>query len=71
MISNELANLADWITGYTSRNEPIPVHAAACLAQTLMDLSERAQQMELIPFRLHSPEVQLPFKQKRKNSDVY
>ena len=71
MISQDLANLADWVAGYPRRDEPIHVHAAARLAQALMDLSERAQQMELTPFRLHSPEVSLAFKRKRRTNDVY
>ena len=67
MLSNDLANAADWIAGHVRRNERISVHAAACLAQQLMDLSARAEQLEIAPLRLHSPEVSLPFR-KRANA---
>ena len=66
MISTELANAADWLAGHVRRNEPIQVHAAACLAQQLMDLSARAEQLEIAPLRLNSPEVSLPFKPKAR-----
>ena len=64
MLSNDLALAADWIAGHVRRNERISVHAAACLAQQLMDLSARAEQMEIAPLRLNSPEVALGFKRK-------
>jgi hypothetical protein len=69
MISTDLANTADWIAGHVRRNEPVPVHAAACLAQQLMDLSARAQQLEIAPLRLNSPEVALGFG-KRDDRDL-
>ena len=68
MLSNDLAAAADWIAGHVRRDEPIPVHAAACLAQSLMDLAARAEQMEILPFRLSSPEVSLGFKRKRASA---
>jgi hypothetical protein len=71
MLSTDLANTADWLAGYVRRNEPIPVQAAATLAQNLMDFTARAEQLELVPFRLDSPEVALGFKKKRSTGDVY
>jgi hypothetical protein len=70
MLSIDLSNLADWVAGHAQRNEPLTAHAAAALAQALMDLAERAQQMELVPFRLSDPEVRrrLP---RRTSNDVY
>jgi len=56
MISNSYANAADWVAGFALRREPMPPDAAGCLAQVLMDLAERADRLERMPFTLAPPE---------------
>ena len=45
-ITNDYQNAADWCAGFAHRDEPIPPRTAAILAQTLLDLADRAKRME-------------------------
>jgi hypothetical protein len=48
-ISSELQNTVDWIAGFALRREPLNHLAAAALTRTLLDLADRAKQLERLP----------------------
>ena len=49
MLSDELANLADWVLSFPFRYEQMGPSAYGHLAHVLMDLSQQARQLERLP----------------------
>ena len=66
MISDDYQNLADRITGYADRLEPIMPSVAKHIAANLLDLADRVRHLEVIPMKLDSPEVRLGFHELRR-----
>ena len=52
MISEDYARISDWVAGFVLRQEQMPMHAQANLAQALMDLADRAALLERSTLRL-------------------
>lgn len=52
MISEDYARISDWVAGFVLRQEHMPMHAQANLAQALMDLADRAALLERSTLRL-------------------
>jgi hypothetical protein len=54
VISSEYQNLADFVVGFSIRNEPMPPRTAAILASNLLKLADLATRMERLAV-VHEP----------------
>jgi hypothetical protein len=52
MISNELANVSDWLLTWAAKGEDMPPAKAAHLAHVLLDLSRQTRLLERLPVDL-------------------